>query len=84
MDAWSAFERKICRSLLLISGLTLAFMEVDIALASSTIGVVAFVATAIGFLLGRKAGHLIGRQAEAVGGMILIGIGIKILLEHIL
>jgi TRAP-type C4-dicarboxylate transport system permease small subunit len=26
MDAWSAFERKICRSLLLISGLTLAFM----------------------------------------------------------
>jgi TRAP-type C4-dicarboxylate transport system permease small subunit len=26
MDAWSAFERKLCRSLLLISGLTLAFM----------------------------------------------------------
>jgi len=65
-------------------GLTFAFMKINIALASSTIGVVAFVATVIGFLLGRKAGHLIGRRAEAIGGMILIGIGIKTLLEHIL
>ncbi|MFC1987251.1 manganese efflux pump MntP family protein [Chloroflexota bacterium] len=65
-------------------GLAFAFMKINIAVASSTIGVVACMATAIGFLLGRKAGHLIGRQAEAVGGMILIGIGIKILLEHIL
>jgi len=65
-------------------GLTFAFMKINIALASSTIGVVAFVATVIGFLLGRKAGHLIGRRAEAIGGTILIGIGIKTLLEHIL
>ncbi len=65
-------------------GLTFAFMKISIAVASSTIGVVAFVATVIGFLLGRKAGYLIGRRAEAIGGMILIGIGIKILLEHIL
>ena len=65
-------------------GLAFAFVKINIVVASSTIGVVAFVATAIGFLLGRKAGHLIGRRAEAAGGMILIGIGIKILLEHIL
>ena len=65
-------------------GLTFAFMKISIAVASSTIGVVAFVATVIGFLLGRKAGHLIGRRAEAIGGMVLIGIGIKILIEHIL
>lgn len=65
-------------------GLAFAFMKINIAVASSTIGSVAFVATAIGFLLGKKAGHLIGRRAEAIGGMILIGIGIKILLEHIL
>ena len=65
-------------------GLAFAFMKINIVVATSTIGVVAFVATAIGFLLGRKAGHLIGRRAEAIGGMILIGIGIKILLEHVL
>ena len=63
-------------------GLTFAFLEVDITLASSTIGVVAFVATAIGFLLGRRAGRLVGRRAEAVGGLILIGIGLRILLSH--
>lgn len=65
-------------------GLTFAFLEVNIALASATIGAVAFVVSVIGFLLGRKAGRLIGRQAEAIGGIILIGIGLRILLTHIL
>ncbi len=64
-------------------GLTFAFLEVHIMMASSTIGIVAFVATAIGFLLGRKAGDLIGRRAEAIGGVVLIGIGLRILLTHI-
>ena len=65
-------------------GLTFALLEVNIALASSTIGAVAFVATAIGFLLGRRAGKLMGRRAEAIGGIILIAIGLRILLAHIL
>jgi len=65
-------------------GLTFAFMKINIVVASLTIGVVASVVTAIGFLLGRKAGHLIGRRVEAIGGIILIGIAIRILLEHVL
>lgn len=65
-------------------GLAFAFMKINIVVASSTIGAVAFVTTAVGFLVGRKASHLFGRRAEAVGGLILIGIGIRILLEHIL
>ena len=65
-------------------GLSFAFIEVNIALASLTIGMVAFVITTIGFLLGSRAGRLLGRRAEAVGGLILIGIGLRILLEHIL
>ena len=65
-------------------GLTFAFIKINIVVASLTIGVVASVATAIGFLLGRKAGHLIGRRVEAIGGIILIGIAIRILLEHVL
>ena len=65
-------------------GLSLAFIKVHIAIASITIGVVAFVATVIGFLLGKKAGELIGRWAETIGGIVLIGIGLRILISHIL
>jgi len=65
-------------------GLTFAFLEVNIVVAVSTIGLVAFVATAVGFLLGRKASGLIGKRAEAIGGVVLIAIGLRILLTHIL
>jgi len=65
-------------------GLSFAFLEVNIALASSTIGAVAFTVTAIGIFIGRKVGKLFGRRAEAIGGLVLIGIGLRILLEHIL
>ena len=64
-------------------GLTFAFLEVNITLASLTIGIVAFVVTAIGFLVGRKAGRLMGKRAEAIGGLILIAIGLRILLTHL-
>jgi len=65
-------------------GLTFAFLEVNIALASSITGAIALAVTAIGFLLGRKAGKLLGKRAELVGGIILISIGFRILLSHIL
>jgi len=65
-------------------GLTFAFLEVNIVAAILTIGLIAFVATAIGFLLGRKVSNLIGRRAEAIGGVVLIAIGLRILLTHIL
>ena len=68
----------------LVVGLTFAFLEINIVVASSTIGITAFVVTAIGFLLGRKASNLIGRRAEVIGGVVLIGIGLRILLTHIL
>jgi putative Mn2+ efflux pump MntP len=64
-------------------GLTFPFLEVNVALASPTIGVVAFAATIVGFLLGRKVGELVGRRAAAIGGLILIAIGLRILLTHL-
>lgn len=63
-------------------GLTFAFIEIDIVLATLTIGVVSFVATIIGLLLGKKVGSLFGKRVEIIGGLILIGIGIKIVIEH--
>ncbi|MBM2831788.1 MAG: putative Mn2+ efflux pump MntP [Dehalococcoidia bacterium] len=65
-------------------GLSFAFLQVDIVRASLTIGIVAFLATAIGFLLGRKVGKMLGRGAKLVGGLVLLGIGVSILLTHIL
>jgi putative Mn2+ efflux pump MntP len=65
-------------------GLGLAFLEANIALASATIGTVAFLVTLLGFWLGRRVGALVGRRAEVVGGIVLILIGLRILLEHVL
>lgn len=65
-------------------GLSFAFLSVNIVVASATIGVIAFIITAMGFLLGRKTGKLIGKRAELVGGIVLIAIGLRILLTHLL
>ena len=65
-------------------GLSFAFLNINIALASPIIGAVAFVVTTIGFILGKKASKLIGKRAEAIGGIILLAIASRILLSHIL
>jgi putative Mn2+ efflux pump MntP len=65
-------------------GLSFAFISVNIAVASPTIGVVAFIATTIGFILGSKAGRYIGRWAEVIGAVILLAIAFRILLTHLL
>jgi manganese efflux pump family protein len=64
-------------------GLSFAFLKVNILTASLTIGFTAFLVTIIGFLLGKKVGELVGRSAELIGGLILIGIGVRILLTHL-
>lgn len=64
-------------------GLSFAFLEVSIIMASLTIGIIAFIVTASGFLLSRKVSKLVGRRAKLVGGVILIAIGLRILLSHL-
>ena len=63
-------------------GLSLAFLDAPILLSASVIGVVAFAVTIGGFALGSKLGEIAGRRARLVGGLILIAIGVKIVLEH--
>jgi putative Mn2+ efflux pump MntP len=65
-------------------GLSFAFLQVNLAMASITIGIVAFIITLCGFFLGKKLGALVGKRAEIIGGIILILIGLRILLEHLL
>lgn len=65
-------------------GLSFAFLKVNIALACAVIGLVAFGVTIAGFMLGGKLGKLVGKRAEAVGGVILIIIGLRIVLSSVL
>lgn len=64
-------------------GLGFAFLEVDIVPAVLLIGAVTAVLSAAGVLLGHRVGTRFRRPAEIGGGVILIGIGVKILVEHL-
>lgn len=66
-------------------GVTLAFDDsVNILLSAAVIGVVAFALAMLGGLLGRKLGQLFQKRATLLGGIVLVGIGVKILAEHLL
>ena len=65
-------------------GLSFAFLNINIIMASLIIGAVALLVTTIGFMVGKKASEVIGKRAEAIGGIILLAIGIRILLSHLL
>ena len=63
-------------------GISLAFLNTDIWSASILIGVVTFAIAAFGGLAGFKLGAMAGKRADVAGGLVLIFIGVKILLEH--
>jgi putative Mn2+ efflux pump MntP len=65
-------------------GLSFAFFKINVAIACAIIGAVAFGVTIAGFTVGKKARTWLGKYAEAIGGIILIAIGLRILLSHIL
>lgn len=64
-------------------GITLAFLEINLTLAVSLIGIITFTLSVIGVKIGNKFGAKYERKAELVGGIILIFIGAKILIEHL-
>ena len=51
--------------------------------ASAIVGFVAFGFSFSGVFLGNKSGNIFGNKAEILGGLVLIGIGVKILIEHL-
>ncbi len=64
-------------------GITFAFLQVPIVEAISIIGITTFVISVIGVYVGNFFGNRYKKKAELVGGIILILIGLKILLEHL-
>lgn len=65
-------------------GVTFAFLDVSIVPAVSFIGVITFVLSSIGVKIGNIFGVKYKSKAEIVGGVILIVLGIKILIEHLM
>ncbi len=63
-------------------GLSLAVINVPIIIPSIIIGIVASVMTLIGMLLGGKFSMKFGKKMELIGGIVLIIIGLKILIDH--
>lgn len=64
-------------------GISFAILKVNIISAALVIGIVAFLFSVLGVRLGRRLGNIFRKRAEILGGFVLIGIGLKILIEHL-
>ncbi len=63
-------------------GVGLAFLKVNIIHTALAIGCATMMMSTLGMMLGRFIGPLLGKRAEILGGIVLIGIGIQILWSH--
>ena len=83
LAGWALFTCAIATSIdAAAAGLTLPTLGVPILLAVAMIGATTALLSWGGVLAGRAAGPWLGRYAEVAGGLILIGIGVKIFVEH--
>jgi putative Mn2+ efflux pump MntP len=64
-------------------GLSLAMLRVQIWWPAAIIGVVAATMSAVGMVFGSRLGRRWGRRAEVAGGLVLIGIGVRIVITHL-
>ena len=64
-------------------GVTFSFLKVNLLLSVIIIGVITFILSLLGVKIGNKFGDKFDSKAELTGGIILILIGLKILLEHL-
>ena len=84
LDVKELFVLAIATSIdALAVGITFAFLQVNIVPAVSLIAVITFTISFAGVLIGNKFGNRFQSKAEIAGGVVLILIGVKILLEHL-
>ncbi len=81
---WRLFVLSIATSIdALAVGLSLSLLRISIWLPSVVIGIVTAVLTALGLQLGCRLGNAFGRKMDLAGGLVLIALGVKILVEHL-
>ena len=66
-----------------VVGVTFAFLKVDIFSSVLTIGIITAVLCALGAFIGFKFGSKFKSKAELLGGIVLVAMGTKILIEHL-
>jgi putative Mn2+ efflux pump MntP len=64
-------------------GLSIAFLKVPVLLSVIMIGLVALLLSALGLFAGLRLGEIFGKRMEILGGLILIGIGVRVVLTHL-
>jgi putative Mn2+ efflux pump MntP len=64
-------------------GLSLAFLSANVFWAALLIGAVSAALSLVGLLLGNQLGMRFGKSMEVLGGIILIGIGLRVLITHL-
>jgi len=64
-------------------GFTLSILVTSLAFAVSVIGLITFSLSYVGVSVGKRFGHFFEAKIEVFGGLVLIGIGVKILVEHL-
>jgi putative Mn2+ efflux pump MntP len=85
LNLWMLLMLSVATSIdALAVGISFAILNISIITPTLMIGTVTFALSFLGVLIGDKAGHFFEKKIEIVGGLILIGIGIKILIEHLL
>jgi len=67
----------------LMVGVSFAFLQPPIIISVAVIGIVTSLLSFLGVSFGNTLGHLFGSRVETAGGLILMAIGLKILLEHL-
>ena len=65
-------------------GFSFSLLKMDILVPALMIGAVCFVMTVTGMIFGKALAKLFGRKVEIFGGIVLIAIGIKILIDHLM
>jgi len=63
-------------------GVGLAFLQVNIIATALAIGCATLIMSTLGMMIGRFIGPLLGKRAEILGGLVLIGIGAQIMWSH--
>ncbi len=67
----------------LVVGITLNLINIPFILSIGIIGLVTFIICFLGFLFGGYLGASFGKKVEVLGGLVLISIGARILIEHL-
>ena len=84
LDVYVLFVLSVATSLdALAVGISFAVLGVSIIMPVIVIGVITFVMSFAGVWIGNKGGHFFEKKMEVVAGVILIAIGLKVLVEHL-